>query len=257
MRPTLFSLDFVTKYPGCVVEDIKLIGNGICDEGVYATEACKYDGGDCAPDECRWRDQCNAAGQFQSISGGTKRYKFEAVNGDEQSRVIDIELPFNFETDLFPGLSDNVVTVGCTTYISFRNGLKDLRINPMEALNENADDSGLNICNESGSTDEGVLTTLENGDTSFLVSFENIRSDRGRFANVQIELFKTGDIMFCYGVGDLDGYSFGAYILRQDSNSMYNIPNEPFSGNHAAKRWPSNKCFCFGCERNVTNSGQI
>lgn len=31
----------------CQVDDYSLLGNGHCDEGLYNTEACLWDGGDC------------------------------------------------------------------------------------------------------------------------------------------------------------------------------------------------------------------
>jgi hypothetical protein len=40
-------LGVLEKYPDCVVEYPKKIGDGVCNGGDYATEVCGYDGGDC------------------------------------------------------------------------------------------------------------------------------------------------------------------------------------------------------------------
>ncbi|GFH59482.1 hypothetical protein CTEN210_15958 [Chaetoceros tenuissimus] len=39
---------FNRAYPGCVVEDIYLLGNGICNGHPYESVECKFDGGDCS-----------------------------------------------------------------------------------------------------------------------------------------------------------------------------------------------------------------
>lgn len=39
--------EFNLIYPGCEVEDISLLGNGICDGSPYDSNLCRFDGGDC------------------------------------------------------------------------------------------------------------------------------------------------------------------------------------------------------------------
>lgn len=34
-------------FPGCFVEDVDKLRNGVCDGGDYFTPECNYDGGDC------------------------------------------------------------------------------------------------------------------------------------------------------------------------------------------------------------------
>jgi len=40
-------LDFNAKFPGCVVDRPRRVGDGYCDGGAYNTAACQFDGGDC------------------------------------------------------------------------------------------------------------------------------------------------------------------------------------------------------------------
>lgn len=40
--------EFNSIYPGCIVDDISLLGNGKCDGSPYNAKICRYDGGDCS-----------------------------------------------------------------------------------------------------------------------------------------------------------------------------------------------------------------
>ena len=51
-------LDFNEKMPGCKAEDLKNLGNGICDSGEYRSKECLDDDGDCAEFNAKYPD-CN------------------------------------------------------------------------------------------------------------------------------------------------------------------------------------------------------
>ena len=38
-----------TVFSHCIVPDLTRVGNGVCDTGIYNTEECLWDGGDCCP----------------------------------------------------------------------------------------------------------------------------------------------------------------------------------------------------------------
>ena len=40
-------LDFNNRYPNCTVDVPYFIGDGTCNGGMYNTEECGFDGGDC------------------------------------------------------------------------------------------------------------------------------------------------------------------------------------------------------------------
>ena len=40
-------VNFLEQYPNCTVEFPVLVGNGKCNGGAYNTEECGWDGGDC------------------------------------------------------------------------------------------------------------------------------------------------------------------------------------------------------------------
>lgn len=40
-------LFFAINFPGCIVDDVNLIQNGVCNGGSYFSEVCEFDGGDC------------------------------------------------------------------------------------------------------------------------------------------------------------------------------------------------------------------
>jgi hypothetical protein len=42
--------EFLYYYPDCHVPNANRVGNGICDGGIYFTQECEMDGGDC--DDC-------------------------------------------------------------------------------------------------------------------------------------------------------------------------------------------------------------
>lgn len=235
---------FVEMYPGCIVDDVTLIGNGVCDGDIYDSEQCHYDGGDCAPSSppssegCRWLRECDAGVQFRPISDTLGAVEY---NPTPSSNVF-IQFPFDFATPLLPGVSDNEVSFGCDTIMFFTGGLKNLDVNPMDTLFGTGADP-LVFCNENGY--EGTLAVLEDGSTSVLISFENMRSPSGKFGNAQVELFESGGINFCYGDGEMLGTPFGAHILEPED--IHLIPQDPFGGRHTAATWPKNKCFCFDC----------
>ena len=39
--------EFNLIYPGCEVDDISLLGNGVCNGAPYDSNLCRFDGGDC------------------------------------------------------------------------------------------------------------------------------------------------------------------------------------------------------------------
>ena len=47
IRDDRTSFEFNAEYPHCTVTYPALIGNGMCDGGVYNTTECGWDGGDC------------------------------------------------------------------------------------------------------------------------------------------------------------------------------------------------------------------
>jgi hypothetical protein len=88
-------------------------------------------------------------------------------------------------------------------------------------------------------------------DESFKVSFEDVNwflSDEE--INVQVELFPNGDIIFCYGSGEMGSYYYGdvsmvAGVENFDLGNAFPIPDDPFNSDGITTEWPTNSCWKF------------
>eukprot|EP00979_Chaetoceros_neogracilis_P012704 scaffold3450_cov287-Chaetoceros_neogracile.AAC.1 len=90
-------------------------------------------------------------------------------------------------------------------------------------------------------------------DESFEVSFEDVKwygSDE--VINVQVELFPNGDIIFCYGNGNMAGNDYYGNPLRMaagvenfDLGKAFPIPDDPFHSDGITTEWPTDSCWKF------------
>jgi len=86
---------------------------------------------------------------------------------------------------------------------------------------------------------------------SLKVSFEDVKfydGDEGGIGSVQsqVELFANGDIIFCYGEGEMVyGDSFAAGVEDSRCHVAYPIPDAPFNGEGITYAWPLNTCWKF------------
>jgi len=97
----------------------------------------------------------------------------------------------------------------------------------------------------------GTVKYLFNSSPASLkVSFEDVKfydGDEGGIGSVQsqVELFANGDIIFCYGDGDLGLNYFAAGVEDSRCHVAYPIPDAPFDADGIAKEWPKKKCWKF------------
>eukprot|EP00979_Chaetoceros_neogracilis_P019096 scaffold11750_cov369-Chaetoceros_neogracile.AAC.1 len=82
-------------------------------------------------------------------------------------------------------------------------------------------------------------------DASFKVSFEDVNwfSNHGE-VNVQVELFPNGDIIFCYGSGEMgigpNNSRMAAGVENFDLGKAFPIRDDPFnSSNGITTEWPT------------------
>jgi hypothetical protein len=87
-------------------------------------------------------------------------------------------------------------------------------------------------------------------DESFKVSFEDVNwfPNNGEI-NVQVELFPNGDIIFCYGSGEMGTQShtsrMAAGVENFDLGKAFPIPDAPFDSDGITTEWPTNSCWKF------------
>ena len=98
-----------------------------------------------------------------------------------------------------------------------------------------------------------VKYLIKTGD-SIKISFEDVPfheyyGNNEGVGNVQaqMELFQNGDIIICYGLGDLpEGYSIGTGVTGVETlGTTYFIPDPPFNGDYATYAWPECQCWKF------------
>jgi hypothetical protein len=90
-------------------------------------------------------------------------------------------------------------------------------------------------------------------DESFKVSFEDIQwYGDDEEINVQVELFPNGDIIFCYGSGEMGVYYYNgevrpmaAGVENSDLGNAFPIPDDPFNSGGITTEWPTNSCWKF------------
>jgi hypothetical protein len=83
-------------------------------------------------------------------------------------------------------------------------------------------------------------------DESFKVSFEDVNwyPNNGE-VNVQVELFPNGDIIFCYGSGEMAGRQMAAGVENSDLGKAFPIPGDPFNSDGITTEWPTDSCWKF------------
>ena len=88
---------------------------------------------------------------------------------------------------------------------------------------------------------------VKSSTSSLKISFEDVKWTGGD-GNVQaqVELFPNGDILICYGRGDLARNGlFYAGILDSTGVAYRTIPDLPFNVNGFTRFWPECKCWKF------------
>jgi hypothetical protein len=117
-----------------------------------------------------------------------------------------------------------------------------------------SDFSGSRIAFANGDLGGGAVKVgrKSGADESFKVSFENIqwftRSAEINVINVQVELFPNGDIIFCYGSGEMDGPTNSrmvAGVENSDLGKAFEIPDYPFDSFGITFEWPTDSCWKF------------
>ena len=101
--------------------------------------------------------------------------------------------------------------------------------------------------------DAGGRATSTSSPDSFKVSFEGVKWDGGvGEINAQVELFPNGDIIFCYGSGDMAGDSMTANLEKSSTSAEYPITDSPFDEDGRGNRgvgftsvWPTESCWKF------------
>mmetsp|Transcript_27112 Transcript_27112/g.41523 ORF Transcript_27112/g.41523 Transcript_27112/m.41523 type:complete len:899 (+) Transcript_27112:114-2810(+) len=248
----------------CFVDDPMKVGNGICDGGAYDSEGCSFDGGDClikrqpnlalptnspptnspTGKQCEFRWECSDPSvQFRPISKYDNATIY-AFTPEIESFVVS--LPFTYSANLG---TDGVLTVdevefNCRTNI-FIEETVDKYFYVLLMHSDNDPGNTLDMCSSDGGTD-GKVATYQNEDaTSFLISYENIGSDAGIYANVQAEFFSDGSINYCFGEGDISSHHIWSYL--SEYSDIHKIQGEPFNGKFFVDTFPSNNCYCFEC----------
>jgi len=121
------------------------------------------------------------------------------------------------------------------------------------------DYSGSRIAFANGDLDPSAGGAVKVGrksgaDESFKVSFEDIKwylSDEEN--NVQVELFPNGDIIFCYGSGDMGNEAIGDDLSLsrvmaagvENFDLAFPIPDDPFDSDGRTTEWPTDSCWKF------------
>jgi hypothetical protein len=91
-------------------------------------------------------------------------------------------------------------------------------------------------------------------DKSFKISFENTvwYGHSGDKINVQVELFPNGDIIFCYGNGNMAGTDYygdplamAAGVENFDIGKAFPIPGDTFNSDGITTEWPTDSCWKF------------
>jgi hypothetical protein len=155
--------------------------------------------------------------------------------GDEDTAIVDIGFAYNwFGNDLTQlELSSNgFLAVGdyySGSYIIFSRTLSALDPSAGGAVKVGRKESG--------------------ADESFKVSFENIQGRNTGLVNVQVELFPNGDIIFCYGSGEVP---YNSLMIAGVENSdlgkafpAFPIPGDTFDSNGRTFEWPTDSCWKF------------
>ena len=92
-----------------------------------------------------------------------------------------------------------------------------------------------------------VKYLVKSSPASLKVSFEDVHVlGTNGFVQAQVELFANGDIIFCYGDGDMAfGDSFAAGVEDSRFPNAYPIPDAPFDSDGITYVWPGKKCWKF------------
>jgi hypothetical protein len=155
-------------------------------------------------------------------------------------------------------LDDNtaIVNIGFD-YNWFGNDLTQLFLSSNGVLVVGDYYSGSGISFANGDLDPSAGGAVKVGrksgaDESFKVSFEDIQwYDDDEEINVQVELFPNGDIIFCYGSGEMGDYYNGnpremvAGVENSDLGKAFPIPDDPFDSFGRTTEWPTNSCWKF------------
>ena len=108
-----------------------------------------------------------------------------------------------------------------------------------------------------------VKYLVKSSPPSLKVSFEDVKfhdwSVVGGIGNIQaqVELFANGDIIFCYGDGDM-GSPFNYFAAGVEDNSChdvaYPIPDPSFNDAGITNEWPANICWKFNMPAECTST---
>ena len=89
-----------------------------------------------------------------------------------------------------------------------------------------------------------VKYLVKSSPSSLKISFEDVKFyPRDGLVQAQVELFPNGDILFCYGEGDMASNRFAAGVETQDA--AYPIPDSPFNAVGITSVWPTDTCWRF------------
>jgi hypothetical protein len=283
--------DLFNSYPKCNVTYPGWIGDGKCNNSSpYNTEECGFDGGDCSPSAAP--SLSPSISEAPSLSPSAAPSLSPSIS-EAPTAAPTRTLWVNPNDSAFSPLSTNdgtnveditllddaiaIVNIGFA-YNWFGNNLTQLVIQSngqlfMDTSNDSTsravvsigDYSGSRIAFANGDLDPSAGGAVKVGrkssgaDESFKVSFEGVKwfNTHGEI-NVQVELFPNGDIIFCYGSGEMitqdyddDLYDDGevrpmaAGVEDSDLDKAFPIPDAPFNLDGRTTEWPTNSCWKF------------
>jgi len=165
---------------------------------------------------------------------------------DDATVIVKIGFAYNWFGD---DLNKLVIQSNGQLFMDTSNTDVDFRVYPIGSYNK----PRIAFANGDMNPSEGgeVKVGRKSGaDKSFKVSFEDIQwYDDDEEINVQVELFPNGDIIFCYGSGEMGTQSntsrMAAGVENFDLGKAFPIPDAPFDSDGIMTEWPTDSCWKF------------